>query len=282
MVVLLISKSINKDEKIIPPVEEASSDEAILSTFSTPGNEIPAKTTNDQIKVVAAGVYLVSTNEPLYAFRSQKQWPVASLTKLMSSLTARKLIAEGEIITIDEEAAAAYGEAGDFKAGEKFASRDLVQAMLVASSNDAATALANHYGEKEFVAKMNELAANAGMTNTIFVDAAGLSPRNLSTPDDLSKLVRFIWNEDPGIFTITRLPYANIHDIDSGRSRKLTNINLFAGRTNFLGGKTGQIPDSNGNLISIFNLPDKSSPVVVIVLGAEDRFKETEKILIKL
>jgi len=282
MAILLVNKSINKDEGAAPPIEDASSNETTSLTEYNSTSEIPIRKDDGQIKVSAAGAYLMGSNEPLYAFRSQKQWPIASVTKLMTTFVARRLMTEMETITMDEEAIAAYGEAGDFKTGEKFRASDLVQAMLLVSSNDAAKALADHYGKEAFVAEMNRLAADIGMTNTIFVDAAGLSARNLSTSDDLSRLVRFIWSEDPGIFAITRLPYANIHDIDNGRSRKLDNINLFAGRSNFLGGKTGHLPDSNGNLVSIFNLPDKSSPVIIVVLGAEDRFKETEKILSKL
>jgi len=282
MAILLINKSANKDEGIAPPIKDVSSSEAAPLTEYSSASEIPMRKDAGQIEVSAGGAYLMNSNEPLYAFRSQKQWPIASVTKLMTTLATRKLIAEMETITMDEEAIAAHGEAGDFKTGEKFKVSDLVQAMLLVSSNDAAKALADHYGEEEFVAEMNRLAVDIGMTNTIFVDATGLSARNLSTSNDLSRLVRFIWSEDPGIFAITRLPYANIIDIDGGRSRKLNNINFFAGRSNFLGGKTGQIPDSNGNLVSIFNLPDKSSPVIIIVLGAEDRFKETEKILNKL
>ncbi|MEX2033315.1 MAG: serine hydrolase [Candidatus Colwellbacteria bacterium] len=282
MAILLINKSANKNEEIAPPIKDVSSSETMPLIEYSSASEIPARKDDDQIKVSAAGAYLMDSAEPLYAFRSQKQWPIASVTKLMTAFVAKKLMAETETITMNEEAIAAFGEAGDFKTGEKFKVSDLVQAMLLVSSNDAAKALADHYGEETLVAEMNRVATGIGMTDTIFVDATGLSARNLSTSDDLSKLVRFIWSEDPGIFAITRLSYANIHDIDGSRSRKLNNIIFFAGRSNFLGGKTGQIPDSNGNLVSIFTLPDKSSPVIIVVLGAEDRFKETEKILSKL
>lgn len=282
MAILLVNKSVNKDREAAAPIGGAGSNETASLTEYSSASEIPAKKDVNQVEVNAAGAYLMGSNEPLYAFRSQKQWPIASVTKLMTALVAKKLMTETETITMSEEAIAAFGEVGDFKAGEKFKASDLIQAMLLVSSNDAAKALADHYGKESFVTEMNRLATEIGMTNTIFVDATGLSARNLSTSDDLSKLVRFIWSEDPGIFAITRLPYANIRDIDNSRSRKLDNINLFAGRSNFLGGKTGHLPDSNGNLVSIFTLPDKSSPVIIVVLGAEDRFKETEKILVKL
>ena len=266
----------------IPVIEETSPNEASLLAESASAAKPPNGLTDSQIGVSAAAAYLITSEEPLYIFRGEKQWPIASVTKLMSSLIARRLMPETEIVTMDEKAVAAYGEVGDFKVGERFTAEDLVQAMLVVSSNDAAEALVSHYGREKFIAEMNRLAAAIEMSNTVFADATGLSPGNLSTPNDLNKLVQFIWSKDPEIFALTRLPTVSLIDIDNGRSRKLNNINLFAGRSNFLGGKTGQIPDSDGNLVSIFSVPDRSQPVVIIVLGARDRFQETEKILIKL
>ena len=284
-IALLVYTAMNRVEKKggddLSPAEVGNSTEA-LSAESAPPGEIPAKTTSDEIKVSAAGAYLMATGDPLYSFRNEKQWPIASITKLMTAFTARKLIPGTEIVTMDEEAVAAAGAGGDFKPGERFTAADLTRAMLVGSSNDAAVAITDHYGADLLVGAMNELAVTIGMTNTTFADTTGVSPRNLGTPNDLSRLVQFIWAEDPEIFSITRLKAVTIVDIDAGRSRKLMSTNLFAGRSDFLGGKTGQIPDSSGNLVSIFSLPDKSSPVIIIVLGAQDRFQETEKILTKL
>ena len=266
----------------IPVIEKTGPSEASLLAESASAAKPPNGLTDSLIGPSAAAAYLINNGEPLYIFRGEKQWPIASVTKLMSSLIARRLIQETEIVTMDKKAVAAYGEAGGFKVGERVTAEDLVQAMLIVSSNDATEALANYYDQKKFIAEMNNLATVIGMTNTVFIDATGLSPGNLSTPNDLNKLVQFIWLEDPEIFAITRSPTVNIIDIPSGQSRKLSNINLFTGRSNFLGGKTGQIPDSDGNLVSIFSVSGKSSPVVIIVLGAKDRFEETEKILIKL
>lgn len=250
-----------------------------VTATSTPP-PLPAAETRPPLR--AAGAYLITSGESLYAVGEEKSWPIASITKLMTAFTARRLIPAEEIVTINDEAVATSGNVGDFKAGERFESSDLVRAMLVASSNDAAKALALHYGEAEFTAQMNLTAKEMGMDNTNFVETTGLSPQNLSTVNDLNMLVAAIWRTDPDIFIITRLPTTTLVDIDTGRSRKLVSTIAFAGRSDFLGGKTGQLPEANGNLVSIFSLPDKSSPVVVIVLGAQDRFRETEKILAKL
>ncbi|MBI2594909.1 MAG: D-alanyl-D-alanine carboxypeptidase, partial [Candidatus Colwellbacteria bacterium] len=217
----------------IPVVEETSPNGASLLAQSAPAAGPPNGSTESQINVSAAAAYLMGNEEPLYIYRGEKQWPIASVTKLMSSFIARRLMPGTEVVTMDERAVAAYGEAGDFKVGERFTADDLIKAMLIVSSNDAAEALVGHYGQEKFIAEMNRLAAAAGMSNTVFADATGLSARNISTANDLNRLVQFIWSEDPKIFAITRLSTVNIVDIEDGRSRKLVNINLFAGRSNF-------------------------------------------------
>ncbi len=62
----------------------------------------------------------------------------------------------------------------------------------------------------------------------------------------------------------------------------MNNINVFAGTDEFLGGKTGSTPEAEGNLISIFEVSRGASPVIIIVLGTDDRFGETENILMNL
>ena len=234
----------------------------------------------EQVELNAAGAYLLD-GKPLYEFRTDKRWPIASVTKLMTALVARELLSPGEVIVITPEAVAAEGAAGGFSAYEKYRLSELEEAVLAVSSNDAAFAIAAHYGETDFIREMNRMAALLGMNETNFSDPTGISLQNRSTATDLFRLVKFIWEEEPGIFEITRQPSVVITD-ELGRSRTLANINVFAGRADFLGGKTGSLPEAHGNLVSIFKLPDETSPVVIVVLGAGDRFEETENILGKL
>src|SRR3989344_3648911 len=234
----------------------------------------------EQVELNAAGAYLLD-GKPLYEFRTDKRWPIASVTKLMTALVARELLSPGEVIVITPEAVAAEGAAGGFSAYEKYRLSELEEAVLAVSSNDAAFAIAAHYGETDFIREMNRMAALLGMNETNFSDPTGISLQNRSTATDLFRLVKFIWEEEPGIFEIPRQPSVVITD-ELDRSRTLANINVFAGRADFLGGKTGSLPEAHGNLVSIFKLPDETSPVVIVVLGAGDRFEETENILGKL
>jgi len=268
--------SANREEPLPARQNLNSSPPPATAELSSP----PVAPVVEQVELNAAGAYLLD-GKPLYEFRTDKRWPIASVTKLMTALVARELLSPGEVIVITPEAVAAEGAAGGFSAYEKYRLSELEEAVLAVSSNDAAFAIAAHYGETDFIREMNRMAALLGMNETNFSDPTGISLQNRSTATDLFRLVKFIWEEEPGIFEITRQPSVVITD-ELGRSRTLANINIFAGRADFLGGKTGSLPEAHGNLVSIFKLPDETSPVVIVVLGAGDRFEETENILGKL
>jgi D-alanyl-D-alanine endopeptidase (penicillin-binding protein 7) len=69
--------------------------------------------------------------------------------------------------------------------------RELLQLALMASENRAAEALTRVYpgGTRSFVAAMNQKAVELGMWRTRFVDGTGLSSDNVSTAQDLTKMV---------------------------------------------------------------------------------------------
>ena len=83
---------------------------------------------------------------------------------------------------------------------------------------------------------------------------------------------------DQLILDTTRMKTLTVSNQTKGRpSKKLTNINEFAGRNDFFGGKTGFIDQSGGNLVSLFKKNGKM--VYIGVLGSSDRFNDTLSIL---
>lgn len=227
------------------------------------------------IQANAAGAFCAGGRE-VFGWETEKRWPIASLTKLMTALVALENIPVSEVITITQEAVQVEGSSGNFAAGEKFKLRDLVKAMMVISSNGAAKAVAIHFGEEEFIAAMNSKAQELGMTDTTFVDSIGLSAQNQSTVNDLVRLTEYIKANKPEIFSMSMKPKDVITEVKTGKAKNIVNINVFAGKSDFLGGKTGSTPEAGGNLISIFKIANEAR--IIIVLGAEDRFAETEKI----
>jgi D-alanyl-D-alanine endopeptidase (penicillin-binding protein 7) len=238
------------------------------------------------LNVRSAGVYDLQ-GSALWVWNEDVQWPIASVTKIMTAVIANESIPRDKKIEITTAAQKPLREnvaVPTFNIGDILNEHDLVKAMFTVSSNDAAEALAKNYGYDSFIKLMNDRARALGMSNTFFVDASGLSLQNVSTIDDLAKLVRFAWDRDPELFATSRAVTntVTLYNSATTSSVSLSNINLFAGNKAFLGGKTGGLPEAGENLVSIFMTVSKREPVIVIVLGANDRYETTRSILNEL
>lgn len=217
-----------------------------------------------KISAASALVKRINSTDEFFISHPNQQWPVASLTKLMTAVVALEKINATSSVKVSSEAIATEGGAGNLIAGKFYSRRELLGALLKVSSNDAGVALAEYVGTEEFVQLMNQRAISIGMYNTRYFDPTGLSALNQSMVSDLEKLVIYIFNVHPEIFAITREVGGNIHP--------------FVNQPNFIGGKTGFIDEASGNLISLFHSPSagQTQPLLIIVLGSEDRTKDTE------
>lgn len=122
-----------------------------------------------------------STGKVLYAHNPAEAMPPASVTKIMTLLLVMECMDAGTLtwedtVTASAHAASMGGSQIYLKEGEQMSARDLIKSVVIASANDAAVALAEHtYGSEEaFVARMNQRAAELGMTNTHFENTNGL------------------------------------------------------------------------------------------------------------
>ncbi|KGW40316.1 D-alanyl-D-alanine carboxypeptidase family protein [Burkholderia pseudomallei MSHR1000] len=119
--------------------------------------------------------------------------PIASVTKLMTSMVALDTRAPMSrplrVSAQDRDYEKFTGSR--LKVGSVLSRRDMLHIALMSSENRAAAALSRDYpgGRPAFVAAMNRKARTLGMKRTHFVNATGLSPRNVSTARDLSRLV---------------------------------------------------------------------------------------------
>ncbi|MEK7181492.1 MAG: serine hydrolase [Patescibacteria group bacterium] len=229
------------------------------------------------VDVAAAAVLDLETGTPYFNYKEKNQWPMASLTKLMTAVVAMNKMSLTQEVTIKEGDLKFFeGIGAKLKVDEKYVLSDLIKVMLVVSSNEAAEAIASTYGRDGFIKAMNDQAKDWGFDDTNFNDPTGISVSDQSTASDLYKLTREIYNEFPNLFKITRLTKLSVKEVESQKMVRFTNINTFAGRADFLGGKTGFTDEAQGNLISIFSLGDR--PIAVIVLGTTDRFNESERL----
>jgi D-alanyl-D-alanine carboxypeptidase (penicillin-binding protein 5/6) len=129
----------------------------------------------------------------------------ASLTKLMTLYITFQTLAQGQIqlddkVRISEGAWRRGGSRMFLKLGSLVPVQKLIEGVIVASGNDACTALAEYIAgnEKNFAQLMNQTAARLGMQHSHFVDSTGLPrPDHFSTPHDLAILAQHIIHDYP-------------------------------------------------------------------------------------
>jgi D-alanyl-D-alanine endopeptidase (penicillin-binding protein 7) len=129
----------------------------------------------------------------LYSRHSDVAMPIASITKLMTSLVVMEAEQPlDEMLTVsDDDRSLGKGSASRLTPGARLTRGDLMHLALMASENRAAHALGRNYpgGVAACVIAMNARARALGMTSTHFVEPTGLSDENVASPEDLAKLV---------------------------------------------------------------------------------------------
>ena len=127
--------------------------------------------------------------------------PIASMSKLMTAMVLWDLNLDfNKIVTITSEeigyprVVAVDGETSEvpLRAGDKARAGDLWVAMLTASSNQSAVILADNSGvsRQQFVNLMNQKAKEMGLKKTEFEEMTGLSPNNISTPNEMAMIAK--------------------------------------------------------------------------------------------
>ncbi|MDO8575205.1 MAG: serine hydrolase [bacterium] len=278
VVTLNIGTSTVVEIKIEKEIEKEI-EKKIIESFSTSSIPKPYSLT--------ARAYIVAnldTGKVLLSQNSKIISPIASITKLVTALVARDVMSSDKAVLITEKALDTSGDSGHLIEGKKYTASALLYPLLMESSNDTASALSYDYGEEDFISLMNKKAKELGMIKTFFDDPTGLSYKNISSPEDLFKLSRYIYYNDKDLLNITTLDSKKIEDIDKTVSVYENNINIFAKNDKFIGGKTGTTIAAGESIIAMFNIGTLKTPknIAVIVLGSNDRQKDVEFLLSKV
>lgn len=121
------------------------------------------------------------TGKVLIAKNAYEELPPASVTKIMSLLLVMEAIEDGKIsltdtVMVSETAAKKGGSQIWLEVGETMTVDELLKATVVASANDACTALGEFVAGSEtaFITMMNERATQLGLNNTNFENCTGL------------------------------------------------------------------------------------------------------------
>ena len=220
---------------------------------------------------VDARAYLVEdgrTGEVLLAGHPARRVPIASLTKLMTVLVTLERTQLSDIVTVAPEAAEVGESSVHLRAGEQLTVRDLVEACLIQSANDAAWALADYVGrgsESRFVALMNRRAGQLGLSDTHFVRPDGLDASgHVSSARDVTTLARLLMQR-----SVVRQIVAMRDATIAGGRRLHTWNDLLGNYPGVVGVKTGHTSAAGWSEVAAVRGPGVT--VYATVLGSPDR-----------
>ena len=217
------------------------------------------------------GRYLVEngvSGEVLLARNARAHVPIASITKLMTVLLTLEHARLDDVVTVPPQAAAVGESSVNLRAGERLTVRELLEAALIQSANDAADTLATYVGrgsQARFVAMMNARARRLGLSDTHFsrpdgLDAAG----HFSSARDVTFLARLLMHR-PVVRRIVRQRSAQI---SGGRTLHTWNDLLYS-YPGIFGVKTGHTSAAGWSEVAAARR--RGVTIYATLLGSPDR-----------
>jgi serine-type D-Ala-D-Ala endopeptidase (penicillin-binding protein 7) len=259
----------------------AAAASSILERPLDPG--FAAKAAHLNLKSASALVIEQGGGHVLYAKNIETVSPIASITKLMTAmvvLDARLDLHERVAIT-EEDVDHLKHTRSRLAMGTELAREELLRLALMASENRAASAVARSYpgGMRAAVAAMNQKAADLGMFHTRFVDSTGLSSDNVSTAQDLAKMVEGAFRY-PLIRDYTTQTGYSV-ELRNGRSIAYRNSNGLVKSSAWAIGlsKTGYISEAGRCLVMQAKI--SGAPVIIVLLdswGKQTRIGDANRI----
>ncbi|HBC32526.1 MAG TPA: D-alanyl-D-alanine carboxypeptidase [Clostridiales bacterium] len=216
----------------------------------------------------------------------KKMYP-ASLTKIMTAILAIELGELTDVITVDDDTPFEIdGSHIALEPGEILTLKELLYALMLPSANDAASAIAKHYGGslENFVKMMNEKAKELGAYSTNFINPHGLHDTNhYSTAADLALITKYAMEND----TFRRIVSTTKYEIQTTNKkdepRYFTSLNKLIYNTSYNqiyvdgayispyyeyanGAKTGYTPQA-GNCLAATAKKDGTELIAVTMKG---------------
>jgi D-alanyl-D-alanine endopeptidase (penicillin-binding protein 7) len=226
------------------------------------------------VKSTAALVIDHDEGRTLYAKNVEAVQPIASITKLMTAMVVldAKLDLQEPVAITEDDVDLLKHTSSRLRVGTVLERQELLKLALMASENRAASALGRAYpgGLSAFVAAMNQKASELGMTRTSFVDSSGLSSGNVSTAQDLAKMVTAAYRY-PLIQEYTTMPNHTVH-FSNGRALAFRNTNGLVKDDAWQidVSKTGYIAEAGRCLVMQARIAAK--PVIIVLLDSWGKY----------
>lgn len=224
------------------------------------------------VSAASAVLYDPLSKRVLYDKNAEEPRGMASTTKIMTAIVALEQYDLSHKITIKKEWCGIEGSSMYLKQGEQITVLDLLYGLLLASGNDAATALAGAHrqGTEAFVAAMNRKAVALGLKNTHFDNPSGLDGKtHYTTALELAKLSAYAM-EHPVFAQIVQTKDTTVAGhVLSNHNRLLRDINasgIKTGYTKACGRCLVSAKEQNGRLL------------ICVTLHAPDDWKDHKKL----
>jgi D-alanyl-D-alanine endopeptidase (penicillin-binding protein 7) len=216
------------------------------------------------------------SGEVLLGKNTHSVLPIASITKLMTAMvTLDASLDPDEVLTVTKADVDSLKRSHSrLQVGAELRRDDMLRVALMASENRAASALARSYpgGTGAFVQAMNLKAYLLGMTGTHFADPTGLSSANVSTADDLAKLVYAA----QGYAQIREYSTTSAHQVRVGRRElKFRNTNRLVRVSGWEIGlsKTGYISEAGRCLVMQAKMAGRT--LIIVLLDSWGKYTRT-------
>jgi D-alanyl-D-alanine carboxypeptidase (penicillin-binding protein 5/6) len=237
-------------------------------------------------KMLNAGSAIIvdeHTGKRLDGFGENERKEVASLQKLLSALLIVRAGNLDKLITITAEDANCSPTKLPNSVGGTYTRMELLQAIMVNSSNDAARALArDHSGsEAAFGAKMTQLARSLGAGNSVFKNSTGFSANGqYSTAADMAIITRAAYR-DRLLRQIARTKSLPWRDA-KGKMHELKNSNrLLQRHENCAGFKIG-FTGKAGHCAAVVWVENNRTLIGVVLNGRDQMFWIQTGLVLKL
>lgn len=226
----------------------------------------------------AALVWDLATDTILYEKEANTKRPIASINKLLSAIAVRELLPSlNTQIVIPAEAKKVQSKGANIKliVGHHATIRDLLEASLVPSANDAmvSLAVAASGSESEFVKYANNLAARKGLFSTKLANATGLQEgEQYSTAHDVMSMLTLAY-ADPILRPFLSQQKGSLVTQEGAVREFISTDELLGGYLQILAGKTGYTLAAKENL-AIITVGPKGQKIGAVILGSDNRFHD--------
>lgn len=243
-----------------------------LSILLTLG--IPALADEFSISAKSAILVCADTGDVLYEKNSDEKMNIASITKIMTAILVIENCDDLDTkVKIKSEYCNIEGSSMYLESGKSYTVRELLYGMMLASGNDAATALSYFISgsTEKFARLMNEKATELGMNNSSFKNPHGLDEDgHYSTAQDMALLMSYCM-KNPDFREISSCKSKDIGELTFVNHNK-----LLWNYEGCIGGKTGFTETAGRTLVSCAKRGDMT--LVCVTLGAPDDWNDHMKL----